>query len=128
MEPAVVLFRSCGLPAAAGATGRLALLLEAVRAVDRLVAARHERHLGLFAARCTRGGVHLARAAAVAIAAAIAVAVAVAAAARAAGLALLPARGAARRLVGKALLRVELLLAAGEDEIHPTVPTRDCFV
>ena len=71
----------------------------------------------------------LARATAVAIAAAVAIAIAVAtAAARAAGLALLPAGGAARRLIGKALLRVELLLAAGEDEIHPTVPTRDCFV
>src|SRR5689334_868813 len=54
---------SCALPAAAGAAVRLALLLEAIRAVDRLVAARHERHLGLSAASGAGCAVHLARAA-----------------------------------------------------------------
>src|SRR5436190_24161869 len=48
------------LPAAAGA--RAALLLEAIRAVHRLVTTRHERHLGLLATRCAGSGVHLARA------------------------------------------------------------------
>src|SRR5262245_48504057 len=89
-EPAAVLCGSCGLPAAAGTAERLALLLEAIRAVHRLVAAGHERHLSLVAARCARGGVHLARATAEAVAATIAIA-AVAAAARAASLARLPA-------------------------------------
>src|SRR5437762_2851521 len=53
---------SSALPAAAGAAVRLALLLEAIRAVDRLVAAWHERHLGLSAAGGAGCAVHLARA------------------------------------------------------------------
>jgi uncharacterized protein YbjT (DUF2867 family) len=40
------------LPAVAGTAVGLPLLLEAIRAVDRLIAARHKRHLGLLAARC----------------------------------------------------------------------------
>src|SRR5215213_8211251 len=125
------------LPAVAGSARRLPLLLEAIRAVDRLVATWHERHLGLFAARCAGRAVHLARAAAVAataaavalaiVVAAAAVAITATAAATAAGLTLLAARCAARRLVGEALLRVELLLTAGKDEVHSTIPTRDRF-
>src|SRR5262245_32709130 len=106
----IALYPNLVLPAAAGAAGGLALLAEAVRAVDRLVAARHERHLGLPAARGARGAVHLALAAAVAataavaaavVVAAIAVAAAVAAASAAARLASLPAGWAARRLIGE---------------------------
>src|SRR5690349_11001447 len=55
-----------GVPATAAAA---ALLREAVRAVDRLVAARLERHARLVAAGRTGRGVHLALAAAVAAAA-----------------------------------------------------------
>src|SRR3954447_3690743 len=48
------------LPAGAGAAGSLALLPEAIRAVNRLVATRHERHLGLASTRCASRAVHLA--------------------------------------------------------------------
>src|SRR5690348_7122598 len=115
------------LPAAAGAGP--ALLLEAIRAVHRLVAARHERHLGLFPARRAGRDVHLARAAAaVAAPATVAVSLAIAAAPATGRLAGLAARRAARGLVGETLLRVELLLARREHKIHPTIPTRDRFV
>src|SRR3954447_7176217 len=62
-------------PATAAAA---AALLEAIRTVDGLVAARLERHLGLLAARRTGRAEHLARSARAAVAAARAVAVALA--------------------------------------------------
>src|ERR687888_2299729 len=48
---------AAGVPAASVATA----LLEAVRAIHRLVAARLERHLGFLAATRTGGAEHLAR-------------------------------------------------------------------
>src|SRR5690349_2022347 len=84
------------LPAAV----RFALLLEAIRAIDWLVAAWYERHLGLFAARCADRSMHLARTTAIAIiTAAIAVAIARGAPATTARLASLAAGLAARRLI-----------------------------
>src|SRR5919202_4850441 len=71
-----VLKLSLNLPAVV----RPALGLEAVRAVDRLVAARYERHLRLFTTRGACGRIHLAGAAA-ATATAVATAATVAAAA-----------------------------------------------
>src|SRR6185295_9711366 len=96
---------------------------------------RHERHLGLLATRRADRCVHLARAAAVAAAPAAAVAIALAVAAPAAGaaptagrLALLAAGRTARRLIGEALLRVELLLPSRKHEIGPTILTGDGLV
>src|SRR5205085_11382241 len=84
---------------------------EAIRAVDRLIAARLERHARLAAAGGARSGEELARAAAAAEAAAAAVA---------APVPLLPAlgaaTGAAARLVRKAFLGVELLFPRREHE------------
>src|SRR6266542_3656582 len=120
------------LPAVAGAAVGLPLLLEALRAVDRLVAAWDERHLRLAPARRTDCAVQLTRRAAgvttVAVALAIAITIARAGAAAAAGFALLAAGRAARGLIGKALLRIELLLASGEDELHPAIPARNDLV
>src|SRR5262245_3227488 len=112
--------------------------LEAVGAVDRLVAARLERHLGLAAAARAGRREHLAarpvvaaavaaRAAVVAAAEAVAAGrVAVAAAAAAAAttalhLARAPALRAATGLVGQAAALVELLLPGGECELLTTV-------
>src|ERR1022692_4538610 len=83
----------------AGPPGRDRLI--AVRAIDRLVGPGRKRHLRGRAALCANGVVHRAfttRRAVAAIA-----------------LARLPARDAPRGLVLKALLRVEFLLARGED-------------
>src|SRR6266545_2374306 len=126
---------------------RTALLLEAVIAVHRLVAARQKRHFGLFAAVRAGHGVHFAlaaeaaapataAAAAVAIAAitipataAVAVPIAVAAAASATALlARLPAGWATRGLISEALLCVELLLTRREHELRATIPARQRFV
>src|SRR5262245_29199396 len=134
------------LPAA-----RTALLLEAVVAVHRLVAARQEWHFGLFPAVRAGDAVHLALAAeaaapataaaapaAIATAVALAIAVpatavivpiAVAAAASATALlARLPAGWTTRGLIGEALLCVELLLTRREDELRAAIPARQRFV
>ena len=71
---------------------------------------------------------HLTLSAVTAATAAIAIIIVVAAAATTTRLALLPARRAAGRLVGETLLRVKLLLTAGENEIHSAITTRDRFV
>src|SRR5690242_4795078 len=88
---------------------RSSLLLEAIRAIDRLIPTRYERHLGLLATRRTDRSVHLARTTAVAtVTATITIAIVIAAPApTTARLASLAARLAARRLIRKALLRVE---------------------
>src|SRR5581483_1168812 len=106
-----------------------ALLGEAVGAVDRLVAARLERHARLLAALRAGGGEHLAPAVAAApggvatrgipagaITAGAVAAGGVAAGIAAGGAARLSAIRAAARLVGEAAAGVELLLAAGEGE------------
>ena len=151
MHPVLfITYELLGLPAA-----RTALLLEAVVAINRLVAARQEWHFGLLAAAGAGHGMHLAlpatkasarataatapATAAVAIAAAaisaaaattvaVPIAIAAAASASAALFARLPARSTARRLVGEALLRVEFLLSRREDELRATVPARQRFV
>src|SRR5262245_50535129 len=94
-----------GLAAAATPDG-----LEALRAVDRLVAARLERHLSLPPAVRAGRREHLARPAA-----------AVAAGAAAALLVGAPALGAAARVVDEPPALVELLLAAREHELLSAV-------
>src|SRR6266508_1442926 len=109
---------------------RTALLLEAVVAVHRLVAARQEWHFGLFAAVRAGYGVHLtltaaeastptaaaaAAPAAIATAAAVAIAIAITAAASAAALLARPPAGwPTRGLISEALLCVEPLLTRRE--------------
>src|SRR5437762_10458507 len=89
------------------------LLREAVRAVDRLVAARLERHPGLVAAGRAGGREHLALAA-IAAGAAARIAAARIAAGATAGLALGAALRAAGGLVGEPARGEELLLPDGE--------------
>ena len=102
------------LPATTSAAA--ALILEAVGAVDRLIATRHERHKRLTTTRRAGCAVHLALAAvtaatrAITIVPSIPVAVAVAAPASR-RLPLLSTRRAARRLVGEPFLGVKLLFA-----------------
>lgn len=107
-----------GLPAAVAAL--LALRLEAVRAIDRLVVPRNERDHRLLAARAAGRRVHGALLATAAIPAAVSVR---GAATRriAASLVRAPAIWAASGLIGEALLGVEFLLARGEDEIFAAV-------
>src|SRR5581483_1303210 len=102
--------------------------LEAARAVDGLVGARLERHVGHAAALRAHRLEHLARAAGVAAAVAAATAVAAVAvvghatAAAHAGLARGAALRAAPGLVGEALLREELLLPGRESELLAALP------
>src|SRR5579884_73512 len=102
-----------------------AVVLEAARAVDRLVAARLERHRRGPAALGADRREHLARAAAVAGAAAVAI---VGRATTALRLARRAALRAAPGLVHVALLSEELLLALGEDELVPTISADQGFV
>ncbi len=103
---------------------RTPLRLEAVAAVDRLLATGTERHLRLAPAARARGTEHLARTA-------IVTAAGVPAArgpTRAAGcLAARPARRAASRL-GELAVSVELLLARGEHELLAAVGTAQGLV
>lgn len=91
-----------------------ALLLEAIAAVDRLVTAWLERHLGRPAAAAAGRAEHLPLAAAVTRAIH-------AAAGRTIGLAGLPAIRAAIRFVLESLLCVEFLLACGESELRTAI-------
>src|SRR5829696_2618287 len=114
---------------AVAATAAVPLTLprrEAVRAVDRLVSARLERHPRLLAARRAGGRVHLAVLTPVATAtAATTVATARAVSTRATapfGLPGSPAILAPTGLVGEALRGVELLFPRREHEILSTIP------
>src|SRR5438128_2471519 len=101
------------------------LLLEAVRAIDGPVAARHERHARDAAARRALRLMHRPWGRAVVAAVTLVGIVATHAAAAAAATRRPPRRaalGAARRLVGEPFLRVELLLAGGKQETGPTFP------
>jgi hypothetical protein len=93
---------------------RTAAALEAIAAVDRLVATRDERHFGRFTALAARGLVHFtgcSAAAACAARAAVATVATTTAAAAAGGLAGRAAIRATIRLVLEAFARKELLLA-----------------
>ena len=111
-----VRFGAGGLPAVVAA--RLAARLEAVGAVDRLATCRDERDHGLAATAVADGRMHDAVAARGAAFGAVATASVATLAGRLGGA---PAVWAAAGLVGEALLRVELLLAGGEDELLATV-------
>src|SRR6186997_808023 len=101
---------------------------EAVRAIDRTRAGRSERNLRLVAAARADGVVHLARATRVPTAVAAAVAVAAGAGAAARGASLGATRGAALRSGREALLREELLLGCGKDEIDSAVAAGDHLI
>ena len=114
--------RGGGAPACDGESRGLgpggAHLVKAARAVDRPVVPWQERDQSLATALRTDGGVHLALSASPTIA-------------DAEGSVLLRDGAAARTTLGlvhQALLGVELLLAGGEDEVHPAVTTMDGLV
>lgn len=93
-------------------------LVKAARAIDRPVVPWQERDEGLSTALRADRGVHLALTASPTVA-------------DAKGSVLLRNRAAARTTLGlvhQALLGVELLLAGGEDEVHPAVSTVDGLV
>ena len=93
-------------------------LVKAARAVDRPIVPRQERDKCLATALRANRGVHFALTASPTVA-------------DPEGSILLRNRAAARttlRLVHQALLGVELLLAGGEDEVHPAVTTMDGLV
>src|SRR5581483_9344873 len=94
---------------------------EAVRAVDRLVAARLERDAGLVAAARAGGREHLALAAAIAAATAGGIATAGVTVRATVGLAVSSAGLATRRLVGEAAGGKELLLPDGEGKRLPAI-------
>src|SRR5947209_4282331 len=104
--------------------------LEAVVAVDRLVAARLERNFRLLPAAAAGHAVHLARAAPAGVAASVRAAgvAAVPAAALARVLARGAAVGAAVRLVLEALRREELLFAGREEELRTAVGAGQPFI
>jgi hypothetical protein len=117
-------------PAVATTSARWPVLGEAVRTVDRLVAARLKRHLGIVAARGARDGEHLTVSAATTVATATSTtvptaartvatataAVATTARATASTTACRTTVTASGRLVREATARKELLLAHREDE------------
>ncbi len=96
------------LPSSAG------LLTEAIATVDRTVAARQERDLGVLTALGANRGIHLSRAA-------IVTTTTGSTSSRAAG-------GAAAGFVSESLLREILLLACFECEICSTLYTSKCLI
>lgn len=84
--------------------------LEAVAAIDRLIIARQERHLILFAALGADNGMHFARPT-------------ISTAGRYCLLAALPTIRAAAWLVEQSFLLIELLLTCRKDEILPALST-----
>ena len=117
----------------AGAAGAAPLAREAVRAVDRAVAAWLEGHTRLLAALGADGGVHGALRAPVPATRVVPVTGAVDTAVSAtrlttAGLASSPAIHATRRCVLEALGRVELLLTSGEYERLAAITAGECLI
>src|SRR5687768_1430304 len=111
----------CHPSAGRGSSGAGADLVEAIRAVHRSVVAWQERHERLPAALGAHRRVHLALSAIAAVRGATDPERPVLLRDRAAALATL-------WLVDQALAGVELLLARGEDEVHPAVSTADGLV
>jgi hypothetical protein len=99
-----------------------ALLLEAVAAVNRLVAARLERHFGRTSAAAACRAEHLALTAAETAAAAAAAAIA--AACSTAGLTSLTAIGAAIWFVLEAFLSIEFLLTGSKCKLCAAIDAR----
>src|SRR5688500_11210804 len=111
----------CNPTAGRESSGAGADLVEAIRAVHRSVVAGEEGHERLSTALRAHRGVHLSLSAVAAVRGATDAECPVLLCDRAAALATL-------WLVDQALAGVELLLASGEDEVHPAVSTADGLV